>query len=110
MEAHPKHWLTIQEAAEYLSCSEDAVERRLLRTDTGTVNGQCRLPRFERGKIRFRRMEDWNAVSTAERPRSTPIRLVGADVYELLPLPVEEGEELEFNAPRHEFHELTRIP
>ena len=53
------------------------MERRLLK-----------LPaKPERGRIRFRRMDDWNALSTAEKKRSTPLRLLGEDVYALLPLP-----------------------
>lgn len=74
---HPKIWMSVQEAAEYLSCSEESVERRLLKMPA----------QFERGRLRFRRLDDWNALSTAERQRATPLRLLGADVYELLPLP-----------------------
>lgn len=75
--SHPKLWMSVQEAAAYLSCCEDAVQRRLLKLPAD----------FTRGRIRFRRIDDWNALSTAERQRATPIRLLGEDVYELLPLP-----------------------
>ena len=83
---HPKIWLTVREAGDYLGCSEDSVERRLLKMPE----------KFQPGRIRFRRIDDWNAVSTSEHQRATPIRLLGEDVYALLPLPefvAEQGEQ-----------------
>lgn len=74
---HPKLWLSPAEAADYLSCSVQSVERRLIEMK----------PTPEVGQLRFRRIEDWNALSTAERQRSTPLRVLGEDVYALLPLP-----------------------
>ena len=88
---HPKIWMSVQEAAEYLSFSEDAIERRLVKMPAQGMG------KFERGRIRFRRIDDWNALSKAQRQRATPLRLLGEDVYQLLPLP--DGlEEMEFNA------------
>jgi len=78
--------MTVQEAARYLSVSEESIERRFA-SPGHWFNGEFKLPNFEPGKIRFRRIGNWNAVSKSERKRATPIRLLGVDVYELLPLP-----------------------
>lgn len=78
MTQHPKEWLSPNEAAEYLSVSRDSIERRMVpESDFAPPKGTGQPPT---GKFRFRRVTDWDAARK-------PVRVLGEDVYRLLPLP-----------------------
>ena len=69
-----KPWWTVAEAAAYLSESCDSIERRMR---VGATD-------VRKGEIRARRM-----LSPGKRPA---LRVVGADVLQILPLPNTGGQ------------------
>ena len=78
MTHHPKVWLSPNEAAEYLSMSRDSIERRMVPASDFEPPKGAGVPPV--GKLRFHRVTDWDA-------KKKPVRVLGEDVYRLLPLP-----------------------